>query len=109
MQKASEEKHRFLSFIKGNYDNYMKHRSFEVKPQMPMKQVSYFIRQAVRKKYMITIQINPTPYNNRVSEATGMAHFSPYSSQVILTAQGKKTTYLINAETIRHIRLEKRN
>lgn len=105
MQKVAEETYGILSIIKENYATYKRSRTFEVKPQMPAKQVSLFVRQAVRKNAMITIQLNPTPHNKMVSEATGFPTFSPRSSQVILTSRDKRTVHLINAETIRHIRL----
>lgn len=107
MQKVAEQKHSILSVLKENYSTYMKRRAFEVRPQMPARQISHFVRQAVRKEVQITIQLNPTPFNKMITEATGKAAFSPHSSQVILTSSDKRTVHLINADTIRHIRLAK--
>lgn len=107
MERMAEEKTNLLSLIKDNYSTYLKRRAFAVKPQMPAKQISHFMKQAVRKEVSITIQLNPTTFNKMISEATGVATFSPYSTQVILTSRDKKTVHLINAEQIRHIRLEK--
>lgn len=107
MERMAEEKISLLSMIKDNYSTYLKRRAFEVKPQMPPRQISHFMKQAVRKEALITIQLNPTPLNKMMSEATGVATFSPYSTQVILTSQDNKTVHLINADQIRHIRLEK--
>jgi hypothetical protein len=105
MQRVAEERHGLLSLIKENYSLYMKNYAFAVQPQMPTKQVSHFIKQAVRKQRYITIQINPSHGNQMLTEATGIAQFSPHTSQIILTSPDKKTVHFIHAQSIRHIRL----
>lgn len=106
MQKAAEHKHSLFSLIKENYLSQSKHHPFKVYSQMPSKQITLFIKQAVQKEALITIQLNASTLNTIITEATGFPSFSPYSSQVILTSKDKKTIHLIKAKDIRHIRLK---
>ena len=105
MEKFAIEKSTIMSYFKENYSNYIKGTPFTLQKQLPVMQLRHFIRQAVRKQNSITIQLNPTFQQATVSECTGIANFSPYSSQIILTSQDNKTIHLINIEQIRHIRL----
>lgn len=105
MQKVAEQKNTLFSLIKENYFSYTKQYTFKVYSQMPRKQVALFIQQAVQKGLLITIQLNASPLNTIISEATGFPSFSPHSSQVILASKDKKTIHLIKSEDIRHIRL----
>ncbi|WP_208558709.1 hypothetical protein [Marinilactibacillus kalidii] len=102
MELFAAEKNPIIHYFK---ENYLTKRHFAVQKQMPLQQLRHFIKQAVRKQKIITIQLNPTNQYPVVSECTGIATFSPYSSQIILTSVNSNTVHLVNSDQIRHIRL----
>lgn len=99
------EKNTIMNYFKENYENYIKRNPFTLQKQMPVNQLRHFIKQAVRKQSLVTIQLNPSSHQTTVSECTGVPSYSPYSSQIILTTLDNKTIHLINSDQIRHIRL----
>lgn len=105
MEKIAMEMKPIFSLFKDQYAHYLKRQPITVQRQMPVRQVRHFIKQAVRKQLTITIQLNPSSHQAAVSECTGIATFSPYSSQIILTSQDHKTYHLVNSDQIRHIRI----
>ncbi|GAA0352291.1 hypothetical protein GCM10008932_01600 [Alkalibacterium iburiense] len=106
MSKFSSEKAIIVDYLKRGYGTLMAPLS-KVQPQMPKEQLVYFLKQAVSKKASITVQVNPTTHQNSISEFTGIPYFSPTSTQVIIKTGDNRTTYLLNARDIRHIRLNK--
>ena len=106
MSKLSSEKAFILDYLKRGYGTLTAPLS-KVQPQMPKEQLAYFIKQAVKKQMSIIVQVNPTAHQNSISEFTGTAYFSPTSTQVIISTGDNRTTYLLNARDIRHIRRKK--
>ncbi|WP_225744240.1 hypothetical protein [Marinilactibacillus sp. Marseille-P9653] len=102
MEKFAVEKNQILHYFK---ETYLNRSHFAVHKQMPALQLRHFIKQAVRKQKLITIQLNPSAHDSSISECTGTASFSPYSSQIILNSHNSNTVHLINSDQIRHIRL----
>lgn len=104
MSKLASEKQSILQVFKKGYSSLFTEFS-KVQPQMPKEQLQFFLKQAVKNKKKIIIQINPTPHSQQINEYMGTAEFSPYSSQIILKTLSNRTTYLLNAKDIRHVRL----
>lgn len=105
LEKIALEKNTIMNYFKENYENYIKRSPVTLHKQMPVNQLRHFIKQAVRKQVLVTIQLNPSNHQTTVSECTGVASYSPYSSQIILTSLDNKVIHLINSDQIRHIRL----
>lgn len=104
MSKSAIEKHSLIQAFKKGYGSLFTEFS-RVQPQMPKEQLQLFLKQAVKYKRRVIIQINPTTHSQQINEYMGIPEFSPYSTQIILKTFSSHTTYLLNAKDIRHIRL----
>lgn len=106
MNKLATEKTIIVDYLKKGYGSLFAPLS-KVQPQMPKTQLVYFLKQAIKKQLQIVVQVNPTSHSSNMTEIIGIAHFSPTSTQVIVTPDDNRTTYLLNARDIRHIRIKK--
>lgn len=73
--------------------------------QMPFHQIELFVKQAARREWDVTIQMNPSLFSKAISEVSGKISLSSRSSHVILTDESKQTVHLIQPHLIRHLRL----
>lgn len=105
MERALEPKMSALSQFISTYSPARGHSYVNVYPQMPGHQIQYFVKQAVRKNHLVTIQLNPTEFKKDFTEVTGLLSLSQSSSHVILTPDNEQTVYLIQPCQIRHLRL----
>ncbi|HAJ70114.1 MAG: hypothetical protein ACTHVM_06840 [Alkalibacterium gilvum] len=103
MNRQAENKHSIVHYLKKGYGTLFPAIT-NVQPQMPKEQISMFLKQAVKGKFPIVIQVNPTSQSDTIWEFKGTVSFSPKSTQVIVESDQKTITYLINAREIRHIR-----
>lgn len=88
-----------------NDSNPLRKDHFRIYPQMPMKQIQHYLKIAARRKKQIIIQLKPTLHLNHYTEIRGKISLSPTNSQIILTPNEDKTTHLIQARSIHHLRL----
>ncbi|EKU94190.1 Uncharacterised protein [Alloiococcus otitis] len=91
-----------LSKLKDRLMNQSEFMSFDIKPQMPKKQVSHFVKQAVRQGRLVAIQINQG--DGIISELVGTPSRSKQSHHLVIKGRKHKTLYLISGSQIRHIR-----
>ena len=103
MSRLATSSHSLVDYLKKGYGTLFSTFA-KVQMQMPKEQISAYLKQAVSKRYPITIQVNPTVQSDGISEFTGIAYFSPKSTQIIVKSEMQSITYLINARDIRHIR-----
>lgn len=75
---------------------------FDVKPQMPKKQISHLAKKIIQTQQLVAIQINEG--DGIITEVVGYPTFSENSAHLILQTIDKKVSYLISGSTIRHIR-----
>lgn len=103
MSRLAANSHSLVDYLKKGYGSLFTPFA-KVQRQMPKEQISEYLKQAVNKRYPITVQVNPTSVSDSISEFTGIAYFSPKSTQIIIKSDLQSITYLINARDIRHIR-----
>ncbi len=105
MQKVMDPYSDFFSTLKDSYKIARSRPNFEVFPQMPLHQIRYFVKQAVRKEKEVVIQLNPSPHDKKIKEIIGKITLSHRSSHVILKPSNEQTVHLIRPHLIRHLRL----
>lgn len=103
MSRVAMDKHSLVNYIRRGYGTLFTPIA-KVQLQMPKEQISTYLKQAVKKRYPIIVQVNPTSQSDSISEFSGTAYFSPRSTQIIIKSDHQSITYLINARDIRHIR-----
>ncbi|MER2063105.1 MAG: hypothetical protein ABS873_00510 [Alkalibacterium sp.] len=103
MSRLAENRQSFVDYLKKGYVSLFPSMT-RVQPQMPKEQITTYLKLAVKKRFPIVIQVNPTSQSESISEFTGIAYFSPKSTQIIIKSNRRSITYLINARDIRHIR-----
>ena len=107
MNKSAENRHSFVEYIKKGYGSLFT-PFMKVQVQMPKEQIATYLKLAVKKRFPIVIQVNPTSQSEGISEFTGIPYFSPKSTQIIIKSDTGTITYLVNARDIRHIRKQYR-
>ncbi|GEK88033.1 hypothetical protein AB4027_07645 [Alkalibacterium putridalgicola] len=103
MNRLAENRQSIVHYLKKGYGSLFPSIT-NVQPQMPKEQITTFLKQAVKNRFLVAIQVNPTSQSESISEFTGIAYFSPKTTQVIIKSELQSITYLINARDIRHIR-----
>lgn len=79
-------------------------------PQMPTKQIFYFLEQAYSKSKPIIIQITDRNDSSTFYEYTGKLLNSPKDNgKIVLSSLDKKTTSIIKIDEIRYIQLTKQS
>ncbi len=105
MEKLIEVKNSIVSQIIDLNPNASHQGEFIVYPQMPIKQIEHYIKQAALKDKYITIQLNPSKFSKEVSEVSGNIKISTRTSHIVLTTENEQTIHLIQPRSIRHLRL----
>jgi len=105
MERVTEKKNSVLTRLKENSPAYRNRPQFHIYPQMPVRQIQHFVKQAARRAKPVTIQLHPSTYTKEATEVSGTLSLSPHSSHVILTMKDKQTVHLIQPQSIRHLRL----
>ncbi len=105
MERVTEPKNSIFASLKDSYEVVRNRPNFKTYPQMPLKQVEHYIKQAARKEKTVAVQLNPAGYNKQITEVTGKISLSPTSSQIILATVDKLVIHLIQPQYIRHLRL----
>ncbi|OJF89748.1 hypothetical protein [Alkalibacterium sp. 20] len=103
MSRLATNRHSLVDYIKKGYGTLFTPIA-KVQAQMPRDQISTYLKLAVKKRYPIVVQVNPTAQSESIIEFSGIAYFSPKSTQIIIKSDLQSITYLINARDIRHIR-----
>lgn len=103
MSRLAANSHSLVDYLKKGYGSLFSPFA-KVQMQMPKDQITTYLKQAVNKRLPITVQVNPTAQSDGITEFTGLAYFSPKSTQIIIKSDTQSITYLINARDIRHIR-----
>lgn len=91
-----------VSKVKDTFYNHSGFEIFDVKPQMPKKQISHFAKKIVQSNRLVAIQINEG--QGVVTEIIGYPTFSENSCHLIIQSLDKKIAHLVTGSTIRHIR-----
>lgn len=107
MSKLAIETQHIVEVFRKGYGALFSTSLSKVQPQMPKGQLGLFLKQSVKKQQRIIIQVNPTAHSDQINEYIGIPVFSPHSTQIIIKTASSRTTYLINAKDIRHIKLAK--
>jgi len=105
MERVTETKNSMLMKLKENSPVYQKRPRFHIYPQMPVRQIQHFLKQAARRLKPVTVQLHPSTYTKQTTEVSGTLSLSPHSSHVILTTKDEETVHLIQPKSIRHVRL----
>ena len=105
MERVKEPKNSIFATLKDSYNVVRSRPNFNIYPQMPIKQIQYYIKQAARKEEIVAIQLNPSGHSKHITEIAGKISLSPTSSQIILTPMDKLAIHLIQPQYIRHLRL----
>jgi len=105
MERATQSKNNILANLKDSYHLVRSRPNFKVFPQMPMHQVLHYIKHAARLEQNVIIQLNPSTYNNQLSEIFGIIELSPSSEHIIISSEDDKTIHLIQPKQIRHLRI----
>lgn len=105
MEKLIEVKNSIVSQIIDLNPNASHQREFVVYPQMPIKQIEHYIKQATLKDKPITIQLNPSEFSKEVSEISGYIKISTRTDHIILVPKNDQTVHLVQPPSIRHLRL----
>lgn len=105
MQRVKEPKLSILTNIFDSYQVARSRPSINLYPQMPINQISHYIKKAAHHKQTLTLQMNPNAFTKEVVEVSGEIELSPHSSQIILKSASEKTIHLIQPRHIRHLRL----
>lgn len=105
MERVTEPKKSIITDFFNTYQVVRRRPEVNVYPQMPLKQIQHFIKQAAQTEQQVIVQMNPSSFSKQINEVTGKLSLSPQSSHVILTTELQSTIHLIQPKHIRHIRL----
>ena len=105
MQRVKEPKMSLLTNILDSYQVARSRPNINLYPQMPINQISHYIKQAAHDNKHVILQVNPNTFTKQVIEVSGKLELSPHSSQIILQSPSEKTIHLIQPRHIRHLRL----
>ncbi|WP_027107568.1 hypothetical protein [Lacticigenium naphthae] len=104
MELLLEEKNYLKEQIKKTPSFIRRWTIFESRlPQMPEKQISYFLNQATQKNKAIVIQMNELDENDSPRECVGIPQNFRNKEQIIIKQMN--TLFLCKFNSIRHIRL----
>lgn len=106
MERVTESKNNIFAHLMDSYHVVRSRPQFKVYPQMPVKQIQHFVKQAARLKRQVAIQLNPSPFSSDLNEVFGKISLSPSSGHIILSPEDGKTFHLIQPESIRHLRIQ---
>lgn len=107
MERVIEPKKSIIMNLMDTYEVVRSRPDFDIYLQMPFHQIELFVKQAARKEWHVTIQLNPSPFSKALTEVSGKISLSPRSSHVILTDDLNQTVHLVQPHLIRHLRLSK--
>ncbi|WP_051258414.1 hypothetical protein [Atopococcus tabaci] len=106
MEKLLLEKYSPIHLFQLNRFKPKDSEAVRLLPQMPSKQLAFFLRQSMEKKMTITIQLNPSEKRGPVREHTGVLRLSSKSDNLFIV-ENNNTLYLCPFAQIRHIRIAK--
>jgi len=88
-------------FVYNSYQKLFSEPNFKgIEPQMPLFQLTNFLKQAVQNHYLVTIQINGT---DAVYETTGFLT-EVSENRFILSRSHQNVTYLLQLHNIRFVK-----
>lgn len=80
-----------------------KAKQLMLKHQMPDKQISLFLDQAIENHYDVTIQLNPSDRFDRYIEMSGFLYIVGQQNQLVLQSEDGVLSFFVKPEFIRHI------
>ncbi|MFO8069748.1 MAG: hypothetical protein R6U02_07260, partial [Alkalibacterium sp.] len=75
MSRLAANKHSLVDYIKKGYGTLFAPIA-KVQLQMPRDQISTYLKLAVKNRYPIVVQVNPTSQSESIVEFSGIAYFS---------------------------------
>lgn len=104
MEKLLLEKYSPIHLFQLNRFKSKDNEAVRLLPQMPSKQLAFFLRQSMEKKMSVTIQLNPATKKEPVREYTGIPRLSSKSDNLFIIKE-RNTLYLCPFASIRHVRI----
>lgn len=105
MERVTDAKNNIFTHLMDSYQVVRSRPQFKVYPQMPIRQIQHFVKQAARLNRQVAVQLNPSLFSSDLSEVWGKISVSSSSGHIILSPKDGKTFHLIQAESIRHLRI----